>query len=100
MCRKLTEIRFRDDACWVIIDLNGRSTYTPAVISVGNNLLCTIHHSFLDASPAPPLSVIYAFQSATSSHRILYISYIMKRYAICGETMISAANFRNESLVI
>ena len=38
MRRTLTEIWFRDDACWVIIDLNGRSNYTPAVIRVGNEL--------------------------------------------------------------
>ena len=36
---QLTEIWFRSDACWVIIDFNGRSTYTPAVIRVGNNPL-------------------------------------------------------------
>ena len=35
--RMLTEILFCDDACWVIIDLNGRTTYTPAMIRVGNN---------------------------------------------------------------
>ena len=29
-------IRFRDDACWVLIDLNARVSYIPAVIRVGN----------------------------------------------------------------
>ena len=37
MHQTLTEILFCDYACWVIIDLNARSTYTPAVIRVGGN---------------------------------------------------------------
>ena len=32
----LTHARYCDDACCLIIDLNVRSTYTPAVIRVGN----------------------------------------------------------------
>ena len=39
MRRTLTEIWFRDDACRVIIDLNARDTYNPAVIRVVNKNL-------------------------------------------------------------
>ena len=73
MCRKLTEIRFRDDASWVIIDLNGRSTYTPAVISVGNNLLCAIHHSFFGFSPPPPLGNLWISNCNLLPRNIIYI---------------------------
>ena len=42
------EIWLCDDACWVITDLHGRSTYTPALRRVGNN----VYISFIDAAIA------------------------------------------------
>ena len=42
------EIWFCDDACWVTIDLNARSTYTQAMIRVGKHNMNWVYWMFYD----------------------------------------------------
>ena len=51
----LTHARYCDDACCLIIDLNVRSTYAPAVIRVGNE-----PHQFHMSGDPKTCCVIYA----------------------------------------